>query len=81
MKMKQLEENFVDEPPGFVKIKANGKSYDCILKKSSYGLKQSGRNWFITLRDFLLSIQFKPSKSDPCLFLRERNSHKDFVAS
>ena len=30
---------------------------------------------------FMLSNQFKPSKSDPCLFLRERNSHKDFVAS
>ena len=29
----------------------------------------------------MLSIQFKPSKSDPCLFLRERNGHKDFVAS
>ena len=82
MKLKQLdiktaylnadieEEIFVDQPPGFVKKNANGKSYVCRLKKSLYGLKQSGRNWFNTLRDFLLSIQFKPSKSDPCLFLR-----------
>ena len=93
MKLKQLdiktaylnagieEEIFVDQPPGFVKKNANGKSYVCRLKKSLYGLKQSGRNSFNTLRDFLLSIQFKPSKSDPCLFLRERNGHKDFVAS
>ena len=93
MKLKQLdiktaylnagieEEIFVDQPPGFVQKNANGKSYVCRLKKSLYGLKQSGRNWFNTLRDFLLSIQFKPSKSDPCLFLRERNGHKDFVAS
>ena len=93
MKLKQLdiktaylnasieEEIFVDQPPRFVKKNANGKSYVCRLKKLFYELKQSGRNWFNTLRDFLLSIQFKPSKSDPCLFLRERNCHKDFVAS
>ena len=42
---------------------------------------KSGGNSFKTLRTFLLSIQFKPSKTDPCLFLRERNGHKDFVAS
>ena len=92
MKLKQLdiktaylnaiieEELFVDQPSGFVKNNANGKSYVCRLKISLYGLKQSGRNWFRTLRDFLLGIQFKPSKSDHCLFLRERNGHKDFVA-
>ena len=91
MKLKQLdikaaylnagieEEVFVDQPQGFVKKNANGKNFVCILKKSLYGLKQSGRNWFNTLRDFLLSNQFKPSKSDPSLFLRERKGHKDFV--
>ena len=56
MKLKQLdiktaylnagieEECFVDQPPGFVKKNANGRSYVCRLKKSLYGLKQSGRN-------------------------------------
>ena len=29
----------------------------------------------------MLSIQYKPSQSDPCLFLEERNGHKNFVAS
>ena len=38
------EEIFADQPPGIVTKKANGKSYVCRLKKSLYGLKQSGRN-------------------------------------
>ena len=44
-------------------------------------MKQPGRNWLNTLKGFLLSIQFKPTKSDPCLFLKERNGHKDSVAN
>ena len=38
------EEIFVDQPPGYVESNANGKRYVCILKKSLYGLKHSGRN-------------------------------------
>ena len=64
MKLKQLdiktaylnaaieEELFVDQLSGFVKNNANGKSNVCRLKISLYGLKQSGRNWFRTLRVF-----------------------------
>ena len=93
MKLKQLdiktaylnagieEKIFVDQPPGFVKKNANGKSYVCRLKKSLYGLKQSGRNWFNTLGDFLLSILFKPRIFQASSFLWERNGNKDFVAS
>ena len=52
----------------------------CKLKKSFYGLKQSRRNWFYTLRDFLESIGFKAGKSDPCLFLRLCHGVTDYVA-
>ena len=56
------EEFFVDQPLGFVEKNVNGKSYVCRLKIC--GLQESGRNWFNTLRDFMLNNQFKPSKSD-----------------
>ena len=83
MKLKQLdvktayfnteidEEIFVQHTLGFEVLK-DGENLICKFKKSLYGLKQSGRNWFFTLRDFLTSIGFKGSKSDPCLFLRHR---------
>ena len=45
-----------------------------------YGLKQSRRNWFFTLRNFLTSIGVKGSKGDPCLFLRHRKGFTDYAA-
>ena len=93
MKLKQLDiktaylnadiddEIYVEQPPGFAIPKSCGRNYVCKLNKSLYGLKQSGRNWFHTLRDFMLSKNFRQSKNDPCLFLRERNGHRDYVAT
>ena len=49
------------------------------IKKRLYGLKQSGRNWFFTLRDFLTSVGFKGSKSDHCLYWRHREGVTDYV--
>ena len=93
MKLKQLDiktaylnadiddEIYVEQPPGFAIPKSCGRNYVCKLNKSLYGLKQSGRNWFHTLRDFMLRNNFRQSKSDPCMFLRERNGHRDYAAS
>ena len=36
-------EIYVEQPPGFVKSNKNGPKLYCKLKKSLYGLKQSGR--------------------------------------
>ena len=41
------EEIFVQQPLGFEVLK-DGENLVCELKKSLYGLKQSGRNWFFT---------------------------------
>ena len=71
------EEIFVQQPWSAEKRREFGLQ---IEKKLLYGLKQSGRNWFFTLRGFLTSIGFKGSKSDPCLFLRHRKGDTDFVA-
>ena len=45
------EEIFVQQPLGFEVLK-DSENLVCKLKKSLYGLKQSGRNWFFTLRGF-----------------------------
>ena len=69
------EEILMKQPEGFEKFDEEGKPLVCLLKKSLYGLKQSGRNWHRTLKSYLeelvLKIQFLMSA---CLLggLRER---------
>ena len=57
------EEIFVQQPLGS-EVLRDDKRLVCKFKKPLYGLKQSERNWFFTL-DFLTSVGFKWSKSDP----------------
>ena len=67
------KEFYVQQPPGYVKLDENGTPLTCHLKKSLYGLKQSGRNWHSTLTDFLKSQGFISNKTDPCIYT---NFHK-----
>ncbi|PLW10334.1 hypothetical protein PCASD_21665 [Puccinia coronata f. sp. avenae] len=41
------------------------------LLKSLYGLKQSPRCWYRSLKKFFLSINFLPAEMDPCLFIHQ----------
>ena len=41
------------------------------LNKNLYGLQQGGYNFWIKLRDHLLSDGFQQSSSDPCVFLKK----------
>ena len=43
----------------------------CKLKKSLYGLKQSGRNWNNTLHQFLTDNELTQSDVDPCIYFRK----------
>ena len=38
-----------------------------------YGLKQSGRNWFLTLKTFLITLNFVKSFHDKCLFMKKQD--------
>ena len=40
------------------------------LRKALYGLKQAPRVWFLTVNAFFADIGFRPSNSDPNLFIR-----------
>lgn len=46
----------------------------CSLKKSLYGLKQSGRCWYLKLKEILLNFGFKNTVSDPCIFHMKENN-------
>ena len=64
------EEMYINQPEGFEKKGKNGERLACKLIKSLYGLKQSGRNWYLTLANFLKKLGFEASINDPCLFTK-----------
>ena len=57
-------ELFVEQPQGFSTTDKDGKHLVYKLKKSLYGLKQSGRNWNSLLHTYLVSEGFKQSQAD-----------------
>ena len=62
------EEIYIRIPPGY---ESENPKQVWKLSKSLYGLKQSGRNWNMTLHEHLKDHEFIQSKSDPCLFIRK----------
>lgn len=57
---------YVEQPKGYEK-----GDYVCLLHRALYGLKQSPREWYYILRDFLVSKGFKHTESDHSLFVNE----------
>lgn len=62
------EDIYMTVPEG---LKTNATSNKvCKLLKSLYGLKQSPRQWYLKMHEFLLQIGFTSSLNDPCLYIR-----------
>ena len=61
---------YMQQPEGFTQLGSNGESLVCKLKKSLYGLKQSGRNWNNLLHNYLIKEQFVQSLADSCLYVK-----------
>ncbi|KAE8217198.1 hypothetical protein CF326_g9530 [Tilletia indica] len=57
---------YMKQPPGY----EDGSGRVCRLLRTLYGLKQSGRYWYHTLRGRLLEAGFDQLKSEPCLFFK-----------
>ena len=69
----ELQEEVYMEIPEFfelVTMGADPKQYCLRLRKALYGLKQAPRVWFLTVNAFFADIGFKPSNSDPNLFVK-----------
>ena len=49
----------------------NKHLYVLKLKKNLYGLKQASYNWFDKLKVGLMDRDFKPSRIDPCIYLKK----------
>ncbi|KAF2344883.1 Reverse transcriptase RNA-dependent DNA polymerase [Trinorchestia longiramus] len=70
---------FVEQPEGFIELDKDGEKLVYKLKKSLYGLKQSGRNWNNLLHQFLVEQNFVQSLSDTCVYVRESDSGKVII--
>ena len=57
-------------PPGDIQVCGDNEVLQ--LKKAIYGLKQSGRRWYQTLREILGKINFTRSEHDHGVFLRRQ---------
>ena len=68
-------EIYMQQPDGFEKRGENGEKLVCKLKKSLYGLKQSGRNWNNMLHNYLRSENFSQSLADPCVYTRDSETN------
>src|ERR1044072_5404797 len=66
----------MDQPSRF---QAKDKALVCKLNKALYGLKQAPRAWFERLHQVLISLEFRPSKCDPSLFVYSHNNDVVYV--
>lgn len=66
---------FMKQPPYF--DDDSGKVLK--LKKSLYGLKQSGRQWNSKLNDVLKKLGFTPCTSDPCIYTKRENGSYNII--
>jgi hypothetical protein len=57
------------------------KATHCVeLLKAIYGLVQAARQWWKKFKEVLLSIGYKSSLADPCLFIKDNNNNqKSFI--
>lgn len=61
------EDIYMEQPKGFAV--AGNEDKVCKLKKSIYGLKQSGERWYSELSATLGSLGMKSTTYEPCLFI------------
>jgi hypothetical protein len=63
---------YMKQPEGY----EDGTNRVCLLKKALYGTKQAPYNWYTMISQFLFSIKWEPTKSDPCLFYKHSKNNK-----
>ena len=64
-------EIFIEQPEGFQELSENGVKLVYRLKKSLYGLKQSGRNWNKVLDEYLINDGVVRNPVDHCVYRKQ----------
>ena len=72
------EEIYMRQPEGFV-VKGKEHMY-CKLNKSIYGLKQAPKCWNESIHNYLLSLKFRVSVCDSCLYINNDDGTKFYIA-
>ncbi len=71
------EDVYVCQPKGLEE--KDSDKYVCKLRKALYGCPISGKRWNETLTEAILSLGYKKSVIDHCLFSRDDNENKDLM--
>ena len=66
------------QPEGF--IDPRYPDHVCKLKRSIYGLKQSGRCWNQTLDIFLLKNGYRKGSADSCIYVKSVKQENGFIS-
>ena len=75
------EKIYMRQPQGFEQNGPNGEPMVCELKKSIYGLKQSGACWERCLLQELKKIGFTRCEGDPCLYKLQKGKSVLFLTT
>jgi len=71
---------FVKMAEGFEEFAEDGEPLVELLLTARYGLKESGRYFYKTLKNVLIKMGFKPCIPDPCVFVRLNAITGDTIA-
>lgn len=76
----QLDEDiYMEKPESFDDIFGTSNDKVLHLKKSLYGLKQSGRQWYRKLDEALQKLGLKPIQSDPCIYFKKEKKETTII--
>ena len=68
---------YIQQPEGFETCDKNSNELVWKLKKSLYGLKQSGRKWNNTLHTYLVSAKLSQSLADQCVYITVTEANEE----